>query len=180
MKSLCETRWACRYEAVRAMQGNLQVVVKLLDVIILKKIHLRQKLLLMLEACLHLQIWSFEFLLAMVVLKQLLECTNVLSLYLQSKQIDLGAAITSVDATLSVLKKYRNDSVFHGHYETASSLADMLGVDTPTVLSTRRKRVSRQMDHMWQNEHQHETIESKYRVEFYSQVLDCMIEQIEQ
>ena len=33
---------------------------------------------------------------------------------------------------------------------------------------------------MWQNEHQHETVESKYRVEFYFQVLDCMTEQIEQ
>ena len=33
---------------------------------------------------------------------------------------------------------------------------------------------------MWQNEHQHETVESKYRVEFYFQVLDGMIEQIEQ
>ena len=122
------------------MQANLQVVVELLDAIIEE--NSSQTKALADARGLHLQIWSFEFLLAMVVLKQLLECTNVLSLYLQSKQIDLGAAITSVDATLSVLKKYRNDSVFHGHYETASSLADMLGVDTPTVLSIRRKRVS--------------------------------------
>ena len=178
MKSLCETRWACRYEAVRAMQANLQVVFELLDAIIEE--NSSQTKALADARGLHLQIWSFEFLLAMVVLKQLLECTNVLSLYLQSKQIDLGAAITSVNATLSVLKQCRNDSIFYGHYETASSLADMLGVDTPTVLSTRRKRVSRQMDHMWQNEHQHETVESKYRVEFHSQVLDCMIEQFEQ
>jgi len=92
----------------------------------------------------------------------------------------LRAAITSVNATLSVLKKYRNNSIFHGHFETASSLADMLGVDTPTVLSTRRKRVSQWVDQMWQSEHQHETVESKYRVEFYFQVLDCLIEQIEQ
>ena len=53
---------------------------------------------------LFLQIRSFEFLLAIVVLKQLLECTNGLSLYLQSKQIDLGAAITSVNATLSEIQ----------------------------------------------------------------------------
>ena len=103
MKSLCETRWACRYEAVRAMQASLQVVVELLDAIIEE--NSSQTKALADARGLHLQIGSFEFLLAMVVLKQLLECTDVLSLYLQSKQIDLGAAITSVDATLSVSKR---------------------------------------------------------------------------
>ena len=126
------------------------------------------------------QFQSFEFLLAMVVLKQLLEHTNVISQYLQSKQIDLGAAVSSIQATLSVLKRYRTDTKFHECFETAKSLADMLGVDIPTMLSTRRKRVSQRLDHMWQTEHQHETIESRYRAEFYFQVLDSMIEQIEQ
>jgi len=127
MKSLCETRWACRYEAVRATQANLQVVVELLDALIEE--NSSQSKALADARGLLLQIQSFEFLLAIAVLKQLLECTNVLSLYLQSKQINLGAAITSVNATLSVLKKYRNNSIFHVHFATASSLADMLGVD---------------------------------------------------
>jgi len=86
MKSLCETRWECRYEAVRAMQANLQVVVKLLDALIEE--NSSQAKALADARGLLLQIRSFEFLLAIVVLKQLLECTNVLSLYLQSKQID--------------------------------------------------------------------------------------------
>ena len=34
MKLLCDTRCACRYEAVRALQANLQVVVELLDALI--------------------------------------------------------------------------------------------------------------------------------------------------
>ena len=160
------------------MQANLQIVVEFLDALIEE--NSSQAKALADARGLLLQIQSFEFLLAFVVLKQLLECNNVLSLYLQSKQIDLGAAITSVNATLSVLKTYRNKITFHGHFETASSLADMFGVDTPTELSTRRRRVSQRVDHMWQNEHQHETVESKYRVEFYFEVLDCMIEQIEQ
>jgi len=115
----------------------------------------------------------------MVVLKQLLKCTNVLSLYLQSKQIDLHRSCHHILEcyTFCFKKKKRTDSVFHRCFETASSLA---GVDIPIVLSTRRKRVSQWLDHMWQNEHQHETRESKYGVEFYFQVLDCMIEQIEQ
>jgi len=83
MKSLCETRWACRYEAVRAMQANLQVV-ELLDALIEE--NSSQAKALADARGLLLQIRSFEFLLAIVVLQQLLECTNVLSLYLQSKQ----------------------------------------------------------------------------------------------
>jgi len=86
----------------------------------------------------------------MVVLKQLLENTNVVSQYLQSRQIDLGAAVSSIQATLSVLRSYRSEEKFHECFETATSLAEMLGADISTdVLSTRRKRVSQRLDQMW-------------------------------
>ena len=126
------------------------------------------------------QIESFEFLLAMVVLKSLLEHTNVLSKYLQSIQLDLGAAVSTVNSTLCVLKQLRNDSSFKQYYDNASSLSSELLVEVPTILSSRRRKVSRQLDDMWQNEHHHGTLESRLRVEFYYQVLDVMIEQIEQ
>ena len=114
----------------------------------------------------------------MVVLKQLLEHTNVVSQHLQSKQIDLGAAVSSVQATLSVLKGYRSEEKFHECFEMATSLAEMIGAEVPTILSTRR--VSQRLDELWQTEHHHETVESKYRAEIFYQVLDCIIEQIEQ
>ena len=57
MKSLCETRWACRYEAVRAMQANLQVVVELLDAIIEE--NSSQAKALADARGLHFQIWIF-------------------------------------------------------------------------------------------------------------------------
>ena len=177
IKQLCETRWACRFEAIRAMEANLQVIVELLHTI--EDETSQAKAAADARGLLH-QFQSFEFLLAMVVLKQLLEHTNVVSQYLQSRQIDLGAAVSSIQATLSVLRRYRSEEKFHECFEAATSLAEMLGADIPTVLSTRRKRVSQRLDHMWQTEHHHETVESKYRVEFYYRVLDCMIEQIEQ
>ena len=124
------------------------------------------------------QFQSFEFLLAMIVLKQLLEHTNVVSQYLQSKQIELGGAVSSIQATLSVLKRYRNEEKFHECFEMATSLAEMLGAEVPTVLLI--QRVSQRLDQMWQTEYHHETVEDKHRVEFFYQVLDCMIEQIEQ
>ena len=105
------------------------------------------------------QFQCFEFLLAIVVLKQLLEHTNVVSQYLQSKQIGLGAAVSSIQATLSVLKRYRSEEKFHECFEMANSLAEMLGVDVPTVLSN---RVPQRLDDMWQTEYNHETVESKY------------------
>ena len=179
IKQLCETRWACRFEAIRAVEANLQVIVELLHTI--EDETSQAKAAADARGLLH-QFQSFELLLAMVVLKQRLEHTNVVSQYLQSRQIDLGAAVSSIQATLSVLRRYRSEEKFHECFEAATSLAEMLGADIPTVLSTQRKRVSQRLDHMtlWQTEHHHETVESKFRVEFYYRVLDCMIEQIEQ
>ena len=116
----------------------------------------------------------------MVVLKPIFEHTNVVSKYLQSVNIDLGAAVTSVNATLSVLKDYRSSTKFKELFESATLLAHKFHVEIPTVLSSRKRTVSRRLDVMWENEHHHETIEVKYRVEFYYEVLDSMIEQIEQ
>ena len=104
----------------------------------------------------------------MVVLKQLLEHTNVVSQYLQSKQIDLGAAVSSVQATLNVLKGYRSEEKFHECFEMATSLAEMLGAEVPTILSTRRKKVSQRLDELWQTEHHQDTVESKNRAVFLS------------
>ena len=178
IKKLCETRWACRYESVRALQANLPIVIQLLNLVIEDSSSLA-KAVADARGLLH-QIESFEFLLAMVVLKSLLEHTNVLSKYLQSIQLDLGAAVSTVNSTLCVLKQLRNDSSFKQYYDNASSLSSELLVEVPTILSSRRRKVSRQLDDMWQNEHHHGTLESRLRVEFYYQVLDVMIEQIEQ
>ena len=129
---------------------------------------------------LHVQLVSFEFLLAIVVLKQLLEHTNVASEYLQSEQIDLAAAVSSIQATLAVLERYRTDSKSHEYFESAKALSHNLDADVPTLEHMRRRKVPRSLDQMWQTEHQRESLEDKYRVEFYFHVLDCMIEQIEQ
>ena len=43
----------------------------------------------------------------------------------------------------------------------ATSPAEMLSAEVPTVLSTRRKRVAQRLDDMWQTEQNHETVENK-------------------
>ena len=128
IKLLCETRWACRFEAIRAMEPNLQAIVELLRTI--EDETSQAKAAADARGLLH-QFESFEFLLAMVVLKQLLEHTNVVSQYLQSKQINLGASVSSIQATLSVLKGYRSEEKFHECFETATSLAEILSAEVP-------------------------------------------------
>ena len=64
----------------------------------------------------------FEFVLALLVLKQLFEHINVTSRYLQSENIDLDAAISSVQATQSILKKFHADGThFHKLFEAAET-----------------------------------------------------------
>ena len=76
IKQICDTRWACRFEAIRAVEANLQVIFKLLHAI--DDETSQAKAAADARGLLH-QLQSFEFLLAMVVLKQLLEHTNVVS-----------------------------------------------------------------------------------------------------
>ena len=68
IKQLCETRWACRFEAIKAVEVNLQVIIKLLrtieDETSLAKVAADPR------GSLH-QFQSFEFLLAMVVLNHI-------------------------------------------------------------------------------------------------------------
>ena len=82
IKQLCETRWACRLEAIKAVEANLQAVFELLHAIKDETSHAKAAA--DARGLLH-QFQSFEFLLAMVVLKQLLEHTNVIGQYLQSR-----------------------------------------------------------------------------------------------
>ena len=78
----------------------------------------------------------------MVVLKQ--HTVDVISPYQQLKQINLGAAVSSIQAILSVLKRYRSEEKFQECFEMATTLIEILGVEVPihVVLSTRKKSLS--------------------------------------
>ena len=174
IKKLCDTRWVCRYESIRAIEANLPIVINLLSFVIEDRSSLA-KAVSDARGLIH-QIRSFEFILAMVILKPLFEHTNIVTKYLQSIQI---AAVSSVNATLPVIKRHRNGDKFKEYFEVATSLAHKFDIEIPMLHFMRKRSISHRLDDLWQNEHQHETIESKYRVEFYFEVLDRMVEEIE-
>ena len=88
-----DTRWACQYESIRAIEANLPIVIDLLNFVIEDRSSLA-KAISDSRGLIH-QIRSFEFILqlAMVILKPLFEHT---SKYLQSIQIDLARSSTFV------------------------------------------------------------------------------------
>ena len=53
-------------------------------------------------------------------------------------------------------------------------------IEIPSMEGRGRKRVSCRLDQMHFTEHQFQTFEEKVRVEFYYEVLDCLIQQIEE
>ena len=117
MKKLYETRWVCRYEAIRALEANFSV---LLDVLKTIEDTCKDSKTVSDARGLQFQMLSFEFILAMIVLKVLFGRTNVISRYLQSKQLDLGAAVSSIQATLEILEKlHSSDTHFHDHFIAA-------------------------------------------------------------
>ena len=179
LKRVCETRWSCRFEAIRAVEANFSILLDLLETIEndpgsdAKAVTDARGL--------RIQMKTFEFVIALLVLKHLFEHTNITSQYLQSESIDLDAAIASVQATQSTLKKFRNDGThFHRLFEAAERMCNHMGCDVPTLENMRRRKVSRRLDQMWENEHEFDSLEAKIKVEFFNEVLDCMIQQIDE
>ena len=69
-----------------------------------------------------------------------------------------------MNATLSVLKGHRNGDKFKKYFEVATSLAHKFDIEIPMLHSMRKRSISHRLDDLWQNEHQHETIESKKKL----------------
>lgn len=157
LKKVCETRWACRFEAIRAVEANFSILLHLLETI--EDDPSSDAKAVADARGLRIQIKSFEFLIVLLVLKHLFEHTNVTSRYLQSVSIDLNAAISSVQATQSILKKFREDGTyFHKLFEAAETICNSMGCEVPSLANTRRRKVSRRLDQMWENEQEFDTL----------------------
>ena len=98
MKKLSDTRWACRIGAILAVYENYSAILAALDEIQDNSSNGRVSS----EACgLRHQMLKFEFLICLLVLKDLLtKCQNI-SNYLQREDIDTVSALQVVDSTVN-------------------------------------------------------------------------------
>ncbi|XP_066969198.1 zinc finger MYM-type protein 1-like [Macrobrachium rosenbergii] len=115
LKSLSETRWSCRWEAVKAVEQQPERI--LLALIELSKekdaktsVDAKSLVKAMLE---------FQFILGLHTLKVIFSNTNALARYLQGHDVDMMTAKITYDATLETLKKCREEDMFSLIWEKA-------------------------------------------------------------
>ena len=100
MKKLSDTRWACRIDAILAVYENYSAILTALDEIEDNSSNGRVSS----EACgLRYQMLKFEYLICLVVLKDLLSKSQTISSYLQREDIDIVSALQVVDSTVKTL-----------------------------------------------------------------------------
>lgn len=103
MKRLCDTRWTCRADSVKAVCNGYQAIIETLERVVEgdnRERAVESKGLLS-------QIKCLQFIACSVMFKKLLLRTQGLSDVLQSKELDLAAAMDLVETAIESLTKWR-------------------------------------------------------------------------
>ena len=115
LKSLSATRWSCRWEAVKAVYGQMERIVKaLLTLSSDKDLKTYSESRALLTA-----ICDLEFIFGLYVLKVILSNTNSLCRYLQGKMVDVISARRNADMTIQTLRQCRS---FSNVWQIASAM----------------------------------------------------------
>lgn len=107
LKSLSDTRWNCRLDALNSIFFNFTVILKTLEHISeTDSINGSD------ASSLLFSISNFEFVFCVVFLNNVMRETNILSKYLQSPNINYASVNTMALQTIDILNKYRSDTEF--------------------------------------------------------------------
>ncbi|CAI6362199.1 unnamed protein product [Macrosiphum euphorbiae] len=111
LKSLCETRWNCRMDALKSVFTNFSTIINTLEHISDNDINSGSEAKSLLN-----NIQNFEFVLCLIVLKDILEYTNILSKYLQSVNINYATVIDMSNSTINIIKQMRSEIEFNNKW----------------------------------------------------------------
>ena len=118
LKSLSTTRWSCRWEAAKAVHGQMERIVKALLTLSSDKdpkTYSESRALLT-------AICDLEFVFGLCVLKVILSNTNSLCRYLQGKTVDVISARRNADLTIQTLRQCRSEESFKSVWQLASAM----------------------------------------------------------
>ena len=118
LKSLSTTRWSCRWEAAKAVHGQMERIVKALLTLSSDKdpkTYSESRALLT-------AICDLEFVFGLRVLKVILSNTNSLCRYLQGKTVDVISARRNADLTIQTLRQCRSEESFKSVWQLASAM----------------------------------------------------------
>ena len=118
LKSLSATRWSCQWEAVKAVYGQMERIVKaLLTLSADKDLKTYSE-----SRALLTVICDLEFIFGLCLLKVILSNTSSLCRYLQGKTVDVISARRNADMTIQTLRQCRNEESFNSVWQLASAM----------------------------------------------------------
>ena len=172
LKRLSDTRWACRVNSLIAVKSTLPAIVSTLEKIVDSDHDSRS----MFEANgLLRKVCSFEFILSLTVLLDLLSYTKSLSDYLQRQDIDFVSAVQMHESLLSILTQKRSENSFDEYYSQAQEMSPSLGFEEQDLPPQKRRRISQRLDDTPSTQNHHLSGKSKFRTDFYYNTIDLMI-----
>jgi len=174
LKSLSTTRWACRSEAIEAVDHNYDSLIQCLSEIYktTKLADVRLKA----NGLIH-NLKSFNFIFALTVLKPILIQIRIVSAKLQSPDLDLLAAVSIVEALKKSLTDLRTDE---DNYSTLfDKVLDICSSQKIEIPNVKQRKVSSRID---SNNTQHFTSDKKTEMKcfVYYTVLDDLLNGLEE
>lgn len=128
LKSLSDTRWNCRIEAIKSVLENLETIFQTLLEIESIDTHSGSD-----AASLSRCVKNFEFIFCLHVLREILGLTNVLNLYLQLPKNNYATVKDMAMHTIESLKDYRCDSKFNELWILSKTVCDQNKLDPPKI-----------------------------------------------
>ncbi|CAB3985113.1 zinc finger MYM-type 1-like [Paramuricea clavata] len=172
LKSLCETRWACRANAINTFNATIGAIVGTLKII--HETETKAKI--AAEAKGLLSNIDFEFVLSLKVLDKVLNLSKGVSDKLQSEDLDVVSGCDRVEDLLVAIEELRTDDKFKTFWIATVETCEELNIETP--METRQRKIPVRLD-----DHPETAVrlepKDTFRVGFYFSVLDLMINSIE-
>ena len=145
LRNLSKTRWSARAESVEAVSRSLDAILDVLEILEGSKDgETRTK-----SANLLNSVRNIDFICGIMLLKNVMFKTKMLSDYLQGETVDVAGALVAISSTDGVLKSMRvNDNEINDEIEAAIIVARNLGTEPLADFSRlhRLRRPSRRLD----------------------------------
>ncbi|KAL4090479.1 hypothetical protein QTP88_025306 [Uroleucon formosanum] len=167
LKSLSDTRWSCRLDALKAVLLNFQTVVSTLEDISENDAVYGSDANALLKS-----INTFEFLFCIYFLKNIMLLTNVLSKYLQSSSIIYSNVQSMAKVTIQELCNMRCEESFNNTWNEVDILRKQYNVSSPIL--PRKQKIPAKLGGGLK-EVENTTINKHYKINIYFAVLDNII-----
>ncbi|XP_022170796.1 zinc finger MYM-type protein 1-like, partial [Myzus persicae] len=128
LKSLSDTRWSCRIDALDSVVSNFTVILKTLeDISEQDSINGSD------ASSLLFSISNFEFVFCIVLLNDVMRETNILSKYLQSPNINYANINTMTLQTVAILSEHRSVTEFDKTWNKAMEITKKNNISSPKL-----------------------------------------------